>query len=264
MNSRVGIVVPTLGKRPDYLIQCLESIRKANTKGQSPFVTIVAPKSFEPTIYLDAGLVNKVVDDPGTGLPGAINLGISSMPEGIKYVNWLGDDDLLVAGSLDLTHDYLDQNPKTVLVFGACDYVDPKGEVLWTNKSGPFAVPLLRFGPDLIPQPGALFRRESFNLVGGLNPSYNWAFDFDLLIKLGKIGKLSYLPRKLASFRWHPESLSVEFRKMSVAEASKVRRSHLPSVLRPVSFAWEYPVSQLTLIAGNRVTARARKTSKDK
>jgi len=264
LNSRVGIVVPTLGKRPDYLIQCLESIRKANTKGQSPFVTIVAPKSFEPTIYLDAGLVNKVVDDPGTGLPGAINLGISSMPEGIKYVNWLGDDDLLVAGSLDLTHDYLDQNPKTVLVFGACDYVDPKGEVLWTNKSGPFAVPLLRFGPDLIPQPGALFRRESFNLVGGLNPSYNWAFDFDLLIKLGKIGKLSYLPRKLASFRWHPESLSVEFRKMSVAEASKVRRSHLPSVLRPVSFAWEYPVSQLTLIAGNRVTARARKTSKDK
>jgi len=264
LNSRVGIVVPTLGKRPDYLIQCLESIRKANTKGQSPFVTIVAPKSFEPTIYLDAGLVNKVVDDPGTGLPGAINVGISSMPEGIKYVNWLGDDDLLVARSLDLTHDYLDQNPKTVLVFGACDYVDPKGEVLWTNKSGPFAVPLLRFGPDLIPQPGALFRRESFNLVGGLNPSYNWAFDFDLLIKLGKIGKLSYLPRKLASFRWHPESLSVEFRKMSVAEASKVRRSHLPSVLRPVSFAWEYPVSQLTLIAGNRVTARARKTSKDK
>jgi hypothetical protein len=262
--QRVGIVVPTLGKRPDYLIQCLESISKATAKGQSPFVTIVAPKSFDPSKYIDSGLVNKVVDDPGKGLSGAINLGISSMPEDIKYVNWLGDDDLLAGESLDLTHAFLDENPKTVLVFGACDYVDPKGEILWTNKSGQFAVPLLRFGPDLIPQPGALFRRESFNLVGGLNPSYNWAFDFDMLIKLGKIGKLSYLPRTLASFRWHPESLSVEFRKMSVSEASKVRVSHLPRILRLISLAWEYPVSQLTLIAGNRVTARARKTSKDK
>lgn len=264
MNSRVGIVVPTLGKRPDYLIQCVESIRKATAKDRSPFVTIVAPKSFDPSKYLDAGLVNAVVEDPGTGLPDAINLGIFSMPENIKYVNWLGDDDLLAEDSLDLTYDFLEQNPKTILVFGACDYVDPKGEVLWTNKSGPFAVPLLRLGPDLIPQPGALFRKESFSFVGGLNPSYNWAFDFDLLIKLGKIGKLSYLPKTLASFRWHPESLSVEFRKMSVTEASKVRVSHLPRILRPISFAWEYPVSKLTLIAGNSVTARARKISKDK
>jgi hypothetical protein len=264
LNSRVGIVVPTLGKRPDYLFQCLESIRKATARDQSPFVTIVAPKSFDSSKYVDAGLVNCVVDDPGTGLPDAINTGMQSMPKDIKYVNWLGDDDLLAEESLDLTHDFLEQNPKTVLVFGACDYVDPKGEVLWTNKSGTFALPLLRFGPNLIPQPGALFRKKSFSLVGGLNPSYNWAFDFDLLIKLGKVGKLSYLPRTLASFRWHPESLTVEFRKISVSEASKIRVSYLPLILRLFSFVWEYPVRKMTLIAGTSVTARARKISKEK
>jgi hypothetical protein len=225
---------------------------------------MVAPSGFDASSLLHSGLIHKFVDDPGTGLADAINVGFSSMPQSVEYINWLGDDDLLAEESLDLTHAFLDKNPKTVLVFGACDYVDPKGEILWTNKSGQFAVPLLRFGPDLIPQPGALFRRDSFNVVRGLNPSYNWAFDFDLLIKLRKIGRLSYLPRTLASFRWHPESLSVEFRKMSVSEASKVRVSHLPRILRLISFAWEYPVSQLTLIAGNTVTARARKSSKDK
>jgi hypothetical protein len=49
---------------------------------------------------------------------------------------------------------------------------------------------------------------------------------------------------------------------MSVAEASKVRVSHLPALLRPVSYLWEYPVKKATLIAGNRVTARAKRLAK--
>ena len=259
LKSRVGIVVPTLGKRPDYLVQCLNSIKSAATASSSVFVIIVAPNSLDPLNFLKSGLVQKVVEDPGTGLAGAINAGFASMPTGVEYINWLGDDDLLSPGSLDLTSQILDSNPDTVLVFGRCDYIDPDGSGVWTNKSGSFAVSLLRFGPDLIPQPGALFRMNSFFEVGGLNLDYKWAFDFDLLIKLSKIGKLTYINETLSSFRWHPESLSVEFRTKSVEEASKVRISHLPSVLRPISWLWEYPVMKATLFAGLRLTDRAKK-----
>lgn len=90
-----------------------------------------------------------------------------------------------------------------------------------------------------------------------LKPKYDWAFDFDLFIELSKLGRLRFVDQTLAKFRWHPESLSVEFRKNSVAEASKVRVSHLPKFLKPVSCLWEYPVRQATLIAGKRVTAKA-------
>jgi GT2 family glycosyltransferase len=120
----------------------------------------------------------------------------------------------------------------------------------------------LRFGPDLIPQPGALFRRSAFEAVGGLNSEFGWAFDFDLFIRLSKLGKLQFMNQTMAQFRWHPESLSVEHRKHSVAEASKVRISHLPSWIRPISFIWEYPVRQATLIAGKRVTAKAQSKAK--
>ncbi len=259
MTSKVGIVVPTLGRRPDYLVQCLNSIKSATTDSSSVFMTIVAPKSFDSSTFLNSGLIHKVVEDPGTGLAGAINVGFAAMPPEVEYINWLGDDDLISPGSLDLTSQFLDNNPKTVLVFGSCDYIDPAGKVVWSNKSGAFAVPLLRFGPDLIPQPGALFRKRSFFEAGGLNLDYDWAFDFDLLIKLSKIGKLSFLNETLSSFRWHPESLSVEFRTKSVAEASKVRVSHLPSLLRPISWLWEYPVKRATFLAGLRVTERAKK-----
>jgi GT2 family glycosyltransferase len=255
LSSKVGIVVPTLGNRPDYLKQCLESIRLAG----DAYVVLVAPEKFDHSPLRASGLIDLFVEDPKTGLPEAINAGLKSLPKQIEFVNWLGDDDLLTPGSLLQTSKALEGDNKLHFVFGACDYVDPEGKVIWTNKSGQWAVPLLRFGPDLIPQPGALFRRSSFEAVGSLDSKFGWAFDFDLFLKLSKLGPGRYLPQTLASFRWHPESLSVEFRKKSVAEASAVRLSHLPKLLRPISFVWELPVRQATLFAGGRVTASANK-----
>jgi GT2 family glycosyltransferase len=254
----VGIVVPTLGRRTDYLKQCLQSIRAAG----DAHICLVAPKDFDFQPLISSGLADQFVVDPAEGLSEAINNGFAELPIEVEYINWLGDDDLLAPASLNETAQVLDSNPATVLVYGACDYVDPNGKVVWANKSGQWASPLLHFGPDLIPQPGALFRRSAFEQVGGLSKTYDWAFDFDLLLKLKKKGKLRFINKTLASFRWHPESLSVEFRTMSVAEASKVRVSHLPALLRPVSCLWEHPVKKATLIAGNRVTARAKRLAK--
>ena len=254
MSQGVGIVVPTLGERPDYLEQCLSSIRKAG----EAHILIVAPKSFVASGLVSAGLVDSVIEDVGAGLPAAINQGIDSLPESVRYVNWLGDDDLLKPGSISSCSDALDQKEEVVLAFGACDYIDSVGNPLWQNQSGQWAVPLLRVGPDLIPQPGALFRRSAFEAVDGLKANLGWAFDFDLFIRLSKVGKLKYLNQTLASFRWHPGSLSVEHRKKSVAEASRVRVSHLPTLIRPFSFLWEYPVRQATLVAGKRLSAKAQ------
>lgn len=250
-------MVPTLGTRPDYLLQCLRSIRAS---GQA-HILLVAPADYNSSSLVEAGLIDGKVDDPRLGLSEAINAGVRSLPTEVEFVNWLGDDDLLAEDSIFLSEKYLSENPETVMVFGACDYIDSKGTVIWTNKSGPWAVPLLRFGPDLIPQPGALFRRDAFDRVGGLKAQFNWAFDFDLFIALSKLGKLKYLDATLSCFRWHPESLSVEHRKMSVSEASAVRVGHLPIWLRPASLLWEYPVKQATLWAGTRVTHKARKMS---
>lgn len=253
MIPSAGIVVPTLGKRPEYLRQCLESIRSA---GQA-HILLVAPNTFDAKFLPSSDLFDQIVVDPGAGLSEAINLGVESLPASVELINWLGDDDVLTQGSITTAARELEASTDVVMVFGSCDYIDATGKVVWKNKSGQWAVPLLRFGPDLIPQPGALFRRSAFKQAGMLKPKYDWAFDFDLFIELSKLGRLRFVDQTLAKFRWHPESLSVEFRKNSVAEASKVRVSHLPKFLKPVSCLWEYPVRQATLIAGKRVTAKA-------
>lgn len=254
MNQRVGIVVPTLGERPDYLQQSLNSIRAAG----EAHILLVAPASLNTGHLRSAGLIDSLVVDRGGGLPSAINQGIQALPRSVEFVNWLGDDDLLMRGSLETSSRVLDEEENTVMAFGSCEYVDGEGSVIWANKSGQWAVRILRFGPDLIPQPGALFRRSAFEKVGGLTNNLGWAFDFELFIRFSKLGKLRFVNQTLAQFRWHPESLSVEHRKKSVTEASQVRVSHLPAFLRPVSFLWEYPVRQATLRAGKRVTARSQ------
>ncbi len=256
MNSRVGIVVPTLGQRPEFLEQCLTSIRKSG----DAFVVLVAPKNFDSTPLVLRGLIDKRAEDPGAGLSAAINYGFTLLPKDVSLINWLGDDDILHPGSLTKAVVQLSHDPSCVMVFGCCDYIDPQGKILWVNKSGQWAVPLLRFGPDLIPQPGALFRRSAFEEVGGLNSNWDWAFDLDLFIKLSKKGKIKFIDESLASFRWHQDSLSVGSRSKSVSEASRVRVSYLPKILQGISPLWEFPVRQATLIAGHRMNKLGKRT----
>ncbi|MDP3208868.1 MAG: hypothetical protein Q8M65_06945, partial [Rhodoglobus sp.] len=165
---------------------------------------------------------------------------------------------LLRSGALTATQDYLDAHPRTAAVYGRCDYIDEKNNQVWHNRSGRWAAPLLRVGPDLIPQPGSLFRRESYLKTSGLRTDLGWAFDMDIFLQLSRQGRLSYVPRTLAAFRWHTESLSVAQRGKSVAEASAVRRGYLPRWLRPISVLWEGPVRWMTYRAGDVVIKGAK------
>jgi hypothetical protein len=243
--SRTAVIVPTLGRRAEFLQQSLRSIRAAG----DAYVLMVAPAAFDASALLADGLIDEKIDETGRSLAAAINQGFAAVPAETEFLAWLGDDDLLRPGSLTATSEFLASHPKTSAVYGGCDYIDENGTKVWKNDSGPWAAPLLRIGPDLVPQPGSLFRRSSVEQVGELRTDLGWAFDFDFFIRLSKVGRLSYLRQTLADFRWHSDSLSVGQRADSVREASVVRRSHLPAWLRPVSVLWEGPVRWATFRA---------------
>jgi glycosyltransferase involved in cell wall biosynthesis len=251
-SQKVGIIVPTIGGRPEYLPEALKSIRMAG----DAYVILVGRAGFDASEFAAQGLIDLYLDEQGPNLAEKINFGFTSLPPEIKYINWLGDDDLLTPGSLEIAKQRLDAPDRPVLVYGGCEYIDPKGKPIFINKSGRWAVPLLRFGPQLIPQPGSLYRRDAFERIGGLKSDFGWAFDFELFYSLSEVGKAAYLPNVLSSFRWHPGSLSVNRRLESVREASDVRKSHLPKIVRTFSELWELPVRILTYLAGLRVSKK--------
>jgi hypothetical protein len=248
--SVVGVVVPTIGQRPQYIESTLRSIREAG----ETYVVLVGREDFNGKIYADSGLVDLYIDENGPSLPGKINQGFRALPGEIEYVTWVGDDDLLSSDALVRAVEVLERPDKPVLVFGHCQYIDSEGNDVLVKRTGSWAIPLLRFGPQLIPQPSAVFRRDSFEKIGGLSQKYEFAFDFDLFLKLSKLGKSVFVDAVTSSHRWHDTSLTYSRRWDSVREASLVRVSNLPRLARPLSKIWEVPVMLFTYLAGRALS----------
>jgi hypothetical protein len=256
--SVVGVVVPTIGQRPEYIESTLRSIREAG----ETYVVLVGREDFNGKVFADSGLVDLYVDEYGPSLPGKINQGFRALPKDIEYITWVGDDDLLSPGALVQAVGVLDGPNKPVLVFGHCQYIDSEGKDVLVKRTGSWAVPLLRFGPQLIPQPSAVFRRDAFEKVGGLSHRYEFAFDFDIFIKLTKLGKSVFIDAITSSHRWHATSLTYSRRWDSVREASAVRRSNLSPFAQFFCNIWEVPVMFSTYLAGSILSKEAGKKRK--
>jgi len=257
-QPRVLLVIATLGKRPEYLQQTITSIASQSIASD---IIIVAPAT-APGIQQTANEAGAtLLADPGS-LAAAINLGIS---HGLKrhdysYVNWLNDDDLLEPESLTATTRILDDTPNAVVAYGSCRYIDENGHEILISRAGPWASRLLSWGPDLIPQPGMLVRARSWQEVGGLDESYQLAFDLDLLLKLRKIGRLVDTGTVVSSFRWHAESLTVDDRTKNIEESERAKRNQLGAFARNLAWIWEGPVRVATRVAAREVQRRALRT----
>ena len=180
MSAPVLLVVPTLGRRLDFLQQTLDSIAAQDVAAD---VVLVTPRDATAARDLAAERGARVVDDPGS-LPAAVNVGVATAGPDHRYVNWIGDDDLLAPGSLASTTRALSADPGRVVAYGACAYIDDQGRHLWTSQAGRWAQRILPWGPDLIPQPGMLVRLDAWQAVGGVDASLRFAFDLDLLLKV--------------------------------------------------------------------------------
>jgi hypothetical protein len=257
--KRIGVVVPTLFSRGDYLRHSLEAIQKAG----DAYVILMGP-NVETNSKDYKGLFDQRIEEPKTGtLSEKLSLALSSFPDNIDLITWIGDDDLLAPGSLEFLEKQFKDDENLYLTYGACDYIDSNGNKIGQNISGPWAIALAKIGPFLAPQPGSLFSRHVFEAIGGLDSNLKLAFDFDLFMGLHKHGKAKYINKTLASFRWHEGSLSVGQRKTSVKEASIVRIKHASLWLRPLLIISNPLVEVATYLAGSFVNWRLKaKTSR--
>lgn len=248
----VLVVIPTLGRRLDYLAETLTSLTSQDPR---PHITIVCPPQTPGVAALAQEFGAQTLADPGS-LPGAINLGAASAQEQIRFVTWIGDDDLLTRDSIHSVRRALLARPDASLAYGRCEYIDPEGETIWTSRADRWAVPLMRFGPNLLPQPGSLIRRSAWAQVGGVDETYPMAFDLNLWLALAKIGPVVCLPQVVSQFRWHPDSLTVADRSQSLSETHAIQREHYPRLLRPLAPLWQAPSGWASRVAAAHLTGR--------
>lgn len=236
---KILVVIPTLGHRAELLRKAAASVRMQG--GCDVDLVLVSPPSeMVDSIANEFGA--RLVLDPGRGLSAALNEGLGAASEGTEFFGWLGDDDLLREGALQATATGLQRQPKAVLVYGWCDYIDDDDVTFFSSRAGRWAARLLAWGPDLVPQPGSLMRLSAVEAVEGLDESLRFAMDLDLFLKLRRVGRLISLPQTLSAFRWHGDSLTVANQGLSADEADRVRRRHLSQWASLTWPVWRWPL----------------------
>lgn len=111
------------------------------------------------------------------GLPAARNAGFA-VARG-QLIAFLDDDDLLPPTKLSVQAKFLLEHPETGCVLGRQDWIFEEGLQPPSMKRDPI------YG-DLggIPMGSAMIRREVLEEVGGFDPSYSYAEDRDLFVRL--------------------------------------------------------------------------------
>lgn len=257
---KIAVVIPTVFNRPAYLYTAFKSI--SQQAGDFDLeILIGCPAHLIEAIQRAIPQATVVAEPASGGLGHKLGELLNYAAARSDFLAWLGDDDLLTRDSLQAAASVLLADGDVSMVYGGCDYIDASGRVLFTNSSGSWAGKILRFGPQLIPQPGSLIRSKSFIAAGGLADEFNLAFDFDLFLRLQKQGRLVFMNKTLSQFRWHPNSLSVKRRLTSVLEASKVRRKYYRGLTKLAWWIWEPFVIFATWLTGKLVSQKARHLS---
>jgi hypothetical protein len=100
--------------------------------------------------------------------------------------------------------------------------------------------------------PGAFTRRKSFDLIGMRDPDFKYVADFEYWLRLGLYGPFARIPKTLASFRVHPDSVSVSHMGTAMADEhiSLMQKFYslpnLPSQVlevRAEAFSWAHYVA---------------------
>lgn len=148
------------------------------------------------------------VVEPDRGQTDAINKGFA-LANG-KYLAWLNADDRLKPRAVAEAVAFLEAHPEFGMVYGNADYIDAQGRVVGRFPAAQTDLFRLRRGYVHIPQQAAFWRSELWQQVGPLDPSFNFAMDYDLWVRLARISDLHYLPHLWAEFRLHAGSKTLQ------------------------------------------------------
>jgi glycosyltransferase involved in cell wall biosynthesis len=143
------------------------------------------------------------VSRPDRGQAQAVNEGWRGSRGAI--LAYLNSDDTYLPEAVERAVASLCEHPDAVAVYGEGYHVDEGGRVLERYPTEPFS--LLRLEETcFICQPTVFLRREAVERVGFLDEALQYCMDYDLWIRLARVGSFAFVPIFLATTRLHAET----------------------------------------------------------
>lgn len=126
-----------------------------------------------------------------------------------EYIAVHGAGDLSLPRRLELQADYLDRHPDVGVVSCYRSNVSTAGVVHFTVRPDPDALTFERLlRTNSMSHGEVMFRRASFESVGGYRALFTYAQDRDLWLRLSRITRFGVVPKVLYHRVVHPDGLS--------------------------------------------------------
>lgn len=237
-RAKIGFVIASFG-REQYLALAIESIQKQSVREWQ--LVVVDDGSPDRSLAVAQRIADqdpriRVLSQSNAGTAAARNRGLRTLDDTVELVTFLDDDDVLEPEMAQRLAAILEANPRAAGAYGLARMIDGRGlEVhddafaasqtqrlgirgsrlaLWPTEA-PTTFAVLAF-LDVIPSPGqVLMRRSALAKAGQFRAP---AEDWDLFLRLTRLGDLVFVPKVVLGYRWHEGNVSRSELRMSKAK----------------------------------------------
>ena len=170
------------------------------------------------------------VSEPDRGLSDAVNKGIRRARG--EVIGWLNADDVYLAGALARVGQALARRPDALWATGRCRIEDGDGREIRSFVSAYKNLLVRRYSYGLlltqnfVSCPSTFVRRTAFDRIGILDERFRYSMDYDLWLRLGRLGDPVVVDAELATFRMAEGSLSMTGFERQFAEHARNAREH--------------------------------------
>lgn len=203
----VSIVTPSYQQAP-YLEATIRSV--LDQQGVELEYIIVDGGSSDGSVEIIQKYQQRLawwISEKDRGQTDAINKGFARARGDV--LAWLNSDDTYEPGALAQAVAYLQAHPEAGMVYGDANYIDEHGRVIGRFPAAQTDYRRLRQGYVHIPQQASFWRAELWRQVGPLDPTFYFAMDYDLWVRLAALAPLHYTPRLWANFRLHSNAKTI-------------------------------------------------------
>lgn len=176
------------------------------------------------------------VSEPDQGQTDALNKGFGHATG--EIFAWLNSDDTYLPGAVSAAVSCLQAHPEAAMVYADANLVDEDGRLIGRFPSRQTNLKMLLRGSVHISQQTAFFRASAWNQVAPLDPSFHFAMDYDLWVRLAKIAPLVYTEGDWANFRLHEGSKSVAMDDRCYPEMIQVYKRERGNHISLLSIRW--------------------------
>lgn len=203
MKNQVAVLMPVHGSSP-YLGQTLQSVSQSTLANFD--LVIVLDRCTNPDLYkfvreIPENISVSILQSEKPGIVPALNLGLTSIQS--QYVARIDADDEMQSDRLDKQVRHLTSHPNVVCVGTQLTLINEESEIIGHTRYpiGHEQIKKRLFFQNCLAHPSVMFRRDSVVNIGGYRKFLEGAEDYDLWLRLMRVGNLSNLDENLTRYR---------------------------------------------------------------